>query len=337
MMKHLLIASLMSLQVYSSTLCSTDISGKWAGAPFYFIFHQDGSKLSGTGGPSEKEQIVSFDDGIVDGDHITFKAGAIRVELRIVGDEIRGEFKNGDETLNVFLKRDDAPVNGLQSAQTFDVASVKRMPPPVGGVRSSMDLKPGRLTCSNVNLRKLIVQAYSVKDFQLPGPDWLSSEIYDISATMPPATSTDQVLLMMQRLLADRFQLVLHHQTREVPMYSLVVGKGGLKIKEGEFGRSSTSASPGHLTAQKTPMAKLADFLAGQVDSPVTDMTGMIGFFDFTLEWTPDARPGEASDSAPGTSIFAAVQEQLGLKLESRKGPLEMLVIDHVEKVPTGN
>jgi uncharacterized protein (TIGR03435 family) len=245
--------------------------------PFFFVFHQDGSKLSGTGGPIEKEQIVSFDNGIVDGDHITFNAGSIQVNLRIVDNEIRGEFKNGDETLKVFLTRADAPVTRAQSAQAFDVASVKRMPPPLGGVRSSMNLSPGRLTCSSVNLRKLIAQAYSVKDFQLSGPDWLNSEIYDIAATMPPATSTDQVLLTMQNPLADRFQLALHRETKEIPMYALVVGKGGLKIKEGEFGHSSTSGSPGHLTAEKIPMAKLADFLVGQLGSPVTDMTGMKG------------------------------------------------------------
>jgi uncharacterized protein (TIGR03435 family) len=334
MLKHLLNVALASLLACSLALGATDVSGRWAGAPFYFIFKQDGNKLSGSGGPSEKEQIVSFDNGIVDGDHISFKAGVIQVDLRIVGDEIRGEFRNGDEILKVFLKRAEAPANGPQAAQAFDVAS----PPPVGGVRSSMDLKPGRLTCSNVNLRKLIAQAYDVKDFQLSGPDRLNSEIYDIVATMPPATSTNQVLLMVQSLLADRFQLVLHRETREVPMCALVVGKGGLKIKEGEFGRSSTSASPGHLTAQKTPMEKLTDFLAGQLGSPVTDMTGAKGFFDFTLEWTPDARPGEAtSDNVPGASIFAAIQEQLRLKLEVRKGPLELLVIDHVEKIPTGN
>jgi len=179
-----------------------------------------------------------------------------------------------------------------------------------------------------------------VKDFQLSGPDWLNSEIYDIAATMPPSTSTDQVLPMLQSLLADRFQLKLHRETKEVPMYALVVGKTGLKIKEGEFGHSSTSASQGQLTAQKIPLSKLADFLSNQLGSPVTDMTGMKGFFDFTLEWAPDARPGEAggaSDSTPGASIFTAVQEQLGLKLESRKGPVEILVIDHVEKIPTGN
>jgi uncharacterized protein (TIGR03435 family) len=339
-MKKLLLASLASLLVCGIAAGATDVSGKWSGAPFYFIFKQDGSKLSGSGGPSEKEQIVSFDNGVVEGDRITFQAGSLQVDLRVMGDEIRGEMKNGADTLKVFLKRVDAPPNGAQSTKAFDVASVKRLPPPPGGVLSSMKLEPGRLTCSNVNLRKLIVQAYGVKDFQLSGPDWLNSEIYDIAATMPPATSTDQVLPMLQSLLAERFQLKLHRETKEVPMYALVVGKTGLKIKEGEFGHSSTSASPGHLTAQKIPLSKLADFLSNQLGSPVTDLTGMKGFFDFTLEWAPDARPGEAggaSDSTPGASIFTAVQEQLGLKLEARKGPVEILVIDHVEKIPTGN
>jgi uncharacterized protein (TIGR03435 family) len=339
-MKNLLTATLAGLLVCGIALAATDVSGKWSGAPFYFIFKQDGNKLSGTGGPSEKEQIVSFENGVVEGDRIAFKAGSLQVDLRVEGDEIRGEMRNGEDTLRVILKRVEAAPNGAQTTLAFDVASVKRLPPPVGGVLSSMKLDPGRLTCSNVNLRKLIVQAYGVKDFQLSGPEWLNSEIYDIAATMPPATSTDQVLLMMQSLLQGRFQLKLHRETKEVPMYALVVGKSGLKVKEGEFGRSSTSASPGQLTAQKIPMAKLADFLSGQLGSPVTDMTGMKGFFDFTLEWAPDARPGEAgatTDSVPGSSIFAALQEQLGLKLETRKGPVEMLVIDRVEKIPTGN
>lgn len=329
-MKKLLLAPLAALLACGIAIGATDISGRWAGTPFFFIFKQDGNKLSGTGGPSEKEQIVTFDNGVVDGDHISFRAGSIQIDLRIVGDEIQGEMKHGDDTLKIFLKRAAERPTGPQS---FDVASVKRLPPPVGGVRSSMNLRPGRLTCSNVNLKKLIVAAYDIKDFQLSGPDWLSSEIYDVAATMPPATATDQVMLMLQSLLAERFQLTAHRETREVPMYALVVGKGGLKIKEGEFGQGSTSNSPGHLTAQKIPMTKFADFLANQLGSPVTDRTGSKGFFDFTLEWTPDA----ASDGTPGASIFDALQEQLGLKLEARKGPAEMLVIDHVEKTPTGN
>jgi uncharacterized protein (TIGR03435 family) len=339
-MKKLLLASLASLLVCGIALGATDVSGKWSGAPFYFIFKQDGNKLSGTGGPSENEQIVSFENGVVEGDRIAFKTGSLQVDLQVDGDQIRGEMRNGEDTLKVVLKRVEAPPIGMQKPEAFDVASVKRLPPPVGGVYFTMKLNPGRLTWSNVNLRKLIVQAYGAKDFQLSGPEWLNSEIYDIAATMPPATSTDQVLLMLQSLLAERFQLKLHRETKEVPMYALVVGKTGLKIKEGEFGHSSTSASPGQLTAQKTPMAKLADFLSGQLGSPVMDMTGMKGFFDFTLEWAPEARPGDAgatTDSVPGASIFTAVQEQLGLKLDARKGPVEMLVIDHVEKVPTGN
>jgi uncharacterized protein (TIGR03435 family) len=342
-MKKLLLATLAvlaSLLVCRVGLGATDVSGKWSGTPFYFIFKQDGNKLSGTGGPSEKEQIVSFENGVVEGDRIAFKAGSLQVDLRVDGDEIRGEMRNGDDTLRVVLTRVQALPNGVQTPVAFEVASVKRLPPPVGGVRSSMNLSPGRLTCSNVSLSKLIIQAYDVKNFQLSGPDWLNSEIYDIAATMPPATSTDQVLLMLQSLLAERFQLKLHRETKEVPMYALVVGKSGSKLKEGEFGRSSTSAEPGQLTAQKIPMAKLADFLSNQLGNPVTDMTGMKGFFDFTLEWAPEARPGEAAattDSVPGASIFAALQEQLGLKLETRKGPVEMLVIDHVEKIPIEN
>jgi hypothetical protein len=170
-MKNLLLASLAGLLVCSIAPGATDVSGKWSGAPFYFVFKQDGNKLSGTGGPSEKEQIVSFEDGVVEGDRITFTAGSLQVDLRVDGDQIRGEMRNGEDTLRVVLKRVEALPNPAQTPAAFDVASVKRLPPPVGGVYSSMKLDPGRLTCSNVNLSKLIMQAYGVKDFQLSGPE----------------------------------------------------------------------------------------------------------------------------------------------------------------------
>jgi uncharacterized protein (TIGR03435 family) len=183
-------------------------------------------------------------------------------------------------------------------------------------------------------LRKLIAQAYRVKDFQLSGPDWLNSEIYDIVATMPPTTSTDQVLSMMQNLLADRFQLALHRETREVPMYALAVGKGGLKIKGGEFGHSSTSGSPGHLTAQKKHMAKLADSLASQLGSPVTDMTGMKGFFDFTLEWTPDARPAEAGVTSEVLCLCRSrrvpAHARSALPLQIRRSRPDVTILENV-------
>src|SRR5580698_5078774 len=99
---------------------------------------------------------------------------------------------------------------------------------------------------------------------------------------------------MLQTLLADRFNFAFHRDTKEVPIYALVLGKGGLKSKEVEFGYSSMSAYAGHMTSQKIPMSKLDDFLSGQLSATVTDMTDLKGFFDFTLDWTPDARPGEA-------------------------------------------
>src|ERR1700735_5327721 len=104
-MTKLLLPSLASLLVCGIAAGATDVSGKWSGAPFYFIFKQDGDKLSGSGGPSEKEQIVSFDNGVVEGARITFQAGSLQVDLRVTGDEIRGEMKNGEDTLKVFLKR----------------------------------------------------------------------------------------------------------------------------------------------------------------------------------------------------------------------------------------
>jgi hypothetical protein len=186
--KNLVLASLASLLVCSIAPGATDISGKWSGAPFFFIFKQDGNKLSGSGKPSEKEQIVSFENGVVEGDRIAFKAGSLQVDLRVDGDEIRGEMKNGEDTLKVVLKRVEPIPNGVPTPAAFDVASVKRLPPPPGGVRSSMNLSPERLTCSNVTLGKLIMLAYSVKDFQLSGTEWLNSQIYDIAATsrQPP-------------------------------------------------------------------------------------------------------------------------------------------------------
>src|ERR1700733_15049746 len=114
-MKNLLLASLAGLLVCSIAPGATDVSGKWSGAPFYFIFKQDGNKLSGTGGPSEKEQIVSFDNGVVEGDRIAFQAGSLQVDLRVEGDEIRGEMRNGEDTLKVVLKRVEAAPNGVQT------------------------------------------------------------------------------------------------------------------------------------------------------------------------------------------------------------------------------
>ena len=251
--------------------------------------------------------------------------------------------KNGPDTTPVFLKRvSERPNAGPRS---FDVASVKRSPPPTGtGINSSMKLDPGRLTCTNVSLKKLIYESYGVKDYQISGPDWLGTEIYDIAATLPPGTTGDDVMLMIQNLLAERFKVTLHRDTKEFPVYALVVGKNGSKLQEVEFGRGSTSGMPGKLTATRIAMRNLTEFLSRQTGRPVLDMTGLKGFYSFTLNYAPDEAPSAPIPGAPplpestvGASLFTAIQEQLGLKLEARKAPIEILVIDHAEKIPTEN
>ena len=131
---------------------------------------------------------------------------------------------------------------------------------------------------------------------------------------------------------------------RDLPVYALVVGKDGSKLQEVEFGRGSTSASPGKLTATSIAIRNLTEFLSRQTSRPVLDMTGLKGFYSFTLNYTPDEAPssprpdtGPLAESAVGASLFTAVQEQLGLKFEARKAPVEILVIDHAEKIPTEN
>jgi uncharacterized protein (TIGR03435 family) len=147
---------------------------------------------------------------------------------------------------------------------------------------------------------------------------------------------------MLQALLMDRFKLAVHREKKDCPMYALVVGKNGPKLHEAEVGRSqsSTERSRGHLTAQRISMPTLAEALSAEVDRPVADMTGLKGAFDLTLEWAPGESQWDArviADSAVKPSIFTALQQQLGLKLEARKGPIEVLVIDHAERVPAEN
>jgi uncharacterized protein (TIGR03435 family) len=342
-MKNSITISLLCLMACASALAAADVSGRWASAPVYLILKQEGNKLSGTAGPTGEQQAITCDNGTVEGDRVIFKVGAFQFNLQLNGDEMKGEMKNGPDPTPVFLKRVTDRSNA--APRGFEVASVKRSPPPAGnGINSSIKLDPGRLTCTNVSLKKLIYESYGVKDYQVSGPDWLGTEIYDITATLPPGTTGDDVLLMIQNLLTERFKLTLHRDTREFPVYALVVGKNGSKLQEVEFGRGSTSATPGKLTATRIGIRNLTEFLSRQTGRPVLDMTGLKGFYSFTLNYTPEEVPSvpgpgtaQIPESAVGASLFSAIQEQLGLKLEARKAPVEILVVDHAEKVPTEN
>jgi len=185
-------------------------------------------------------------------------------------------------------------------------------------------------------LRKIILAAYNIpedRQYSLVGPDWLATEHFDIQARFPVDTPVPQMRQMLQVLLAERFGMTLHSETREEPAYALVVAKAGLKIHPVQAGQPSTSSLPGHIEARKIPLQKLADLLGLVLDRPVIDSTSVAGVFDFTLEWSQDG----AADATSGPSILAALEEQLGLKLESRKSPVHVLVIDHIAKFPTEN
>jgi len=340
-MKRSLLTVLTSLLFGMTLFGAEDASGTWSGSPFYMVLKQEGGKVTGTCGPGRSQQ-GTIENGQIQSDRMTFNVGPFMFDLRVSGDEIKGEMHKGtDEAMNIYLKRVTSVPNGVATPLEFDVASVKRSQPAMGArVSASTKFSSGRFTCSNLALHYLIAQAYRVQDYQVSGPDWMTTELYDVIATMPPATDADDVLLMLQRLLAERFRLTLHRETKELPVYGLIPGKNGPKLKQVDRSFSGGGLnSPGHLILPSVNMEGLATILSRRMDRPVLDMTGMRGYFEVSLEWTPDGyRITPPVDGASaGTSIFTAIQEQSGLKLEARKAPIEMIIVDHVEKVPAGN
>jgi uncharacterized protein (TIGR03435 family) len=229
-------------------------------------------------------------------------------------------------------------------SREFEVASIKPSDPhstPSRTMRTS-----GRDVYANITVLILIRIAYDVQGYQIAGaPRWLGDQFYDIAAKAGGESAPTQAELrqMLQKLLADRFQLKVRRETRELPVYALVVGKGGILMKESgpDARHSFMIPGPGRWKVSKLNMGHLAGDLTREVGRTVVDLTGLTGSYDFTLEWTPEqasvpSPDGAAPPDAGGPSIFTAVQQQLGLKLESRKHPIDMLIIDQVEK-PSAN
>jgi uncharacterized protein (TIGR03435 family) len=221
---------------------------------------------------------------------------------------------------------------------------------------------PGRFAAANAPLKFLIQEAYAVKSSQVLGvPGWIESDRYDIDAkgAFDTVRRGSEALLMLQVLLEDRFKLRLHRETRELPVLMLTVVGGGPKMEQAKCGNPpgpGPSACLGQrlgshglnwtLDGTGATMNGLVNFLANNTGRDVIDKTGLAGQYDFQLEWAPDVptgaplggaddRPAPVSD-VTGPTIFSALHDQLGLKLESGKGPIEVLVIDHVEK-PSAN
>jgi len=229
----------------------------------------------------------------------------------------------------------------------FEVASVKpNLSGRAGGEgseRETIASSPGSLMMRNVSLRTGIQWAYGVRGHQVSGPDWIASERYDIVAKTSGPASEDQMRRMLQTLLADRFQLALHRETKLLPVYALVTGKRGAKLQTASGqGNSSMRPAFGGLEFRNYSMSDLAERLSSRpfgVDRPVLDQTGLHGLFDFTMKLAGnDAELKHTLEGMErGGADFTAFLEQLGLKLQPQKGPVEVLVIDRVEKVPVEN
>jgi uncharacterized protein (TIGR03435 family) len=228
------------------------------------------------------------------------------------------------------------------SGAAFDVASVKLN---TGGTNngsmSGGGGSTGRITVENFSLREIVFYAFGVawgRDYSVQAPAWLDSEKFDMIATFPKGTSRDGVQAMMQALLVERFGLKAHRENRKLESYVLVVDKKGAKLKPNTDGaESGFTWGEDRVTCRAISVAGLADRLSGPVfklGRPVVDMTGLKGVFDFTLNWAPDNMLAEGHS---GASIFTALEEQLGLRLTARKTAFSILVIDHMEKIPTGN
>ncbi|HTR21689.1 MAG TPA: TIGR03435 family protein [Gemmatimonadales bacterium] len=216
----------------------------------------------------------------------------------------------------------------------FEVASIK--PVTVGdSFTSGITTGHGKIDAENVTLKRCIIGAYGVSPSQVVGgPDWLDSDRFHILAKAAQPTDSDAELMrMLQSLLAERFHLAIHRETRPLQAYVLEVAKGGSKLEKVPDGESSTSSSHGQLVARNTSMDLFAHVLAREVNLPVVDQTALAGSFNFTLKWTPEK---ELSRPDAGPSIFTALQEQLGLRLHAQKTPLEVIVIDRAER-PTEN
>ena len=206
-----------------------------------------------------------------------------------------------------------------------------------------------RFNATNLPLKMLLQFSFGMPESRILGaPDWVDSTTFDIEAKsdgsvdeqmgkLPPEQARQQKLAMLQALLAERLKLVTHTETRELPIYQLVVAKGGAKLKPNAGGNSwGTDKNSIHVQGGDDSLAILADRLADVVGRVVVNDTGMTGQFDMRLKWTPDDQPPPMLNGAPDPNappnIFTAIQEQLGLKLEPAKGPVPVLVIDQIER-----
>ena len=229
-----------------------------------------------------------------------------------------------------------------RQSKTIEVASIK--PSHDAMADSNLDSVRGRLTATNITVRELIRLAYGVRDYQITqAPKWLASDRFDIAAKSVTNSHTlENLRSLVRELLADRFKLTIHREAKQMSVYLLVVARDGPRLKPHDDAGPKPRGGCGRLVGRRVTLDAIAAILSRQVEHEVFNRTGLSGEYDFQLDFTPDSGPCRvASDSLGGSPasdpsglppLFAAVQQQLGLKLESSRGPVELLVIDRVEK-----
>lgn len=259
-------------------------------------------------------------------------------------------------------------ISGLLVAQApeFDAASVKPAPPGTeyGGMRGGPGTSsPRQIEYMATTLRAVTARAYGVQRFQVVGPPWFDEERFDIVAKVPLGSTAPQLLLMLQKLLADRFKLALHKENRTSVTYEMTVAKTGLKMQTSAAPQTPDAPPAGvppsapaysglmmrysgekvEVYGQRVTMRQLIVWATEQADRPIVDKTGLTGTYDFVMPWTPQSRgadkveEGGPADVQVGDTLNSALEKHLGLRLVPRKEPVEMLIIDHLERVPTEN
>jgi uncharacterized protein (TIGR03435 family) len=242
---------------------------------------------------------------------------------------------------------------------SFDVASIRQNTTSTDGHNHIYNIpSESHFRTVNVSLKDLIQYAYVLPKSQiLGGPSWFDSAMFDIDAksdasvdaqlhALPASEARQQKCLMVQALLADRFQLKTHQESHELPVFNLVLAKGGPKFKPSDLNGTTINSSTGsgiqriHVQGSDNTIELLARELAQQLGRVVVDKTGIDARYDLTLRWMPADRPAPlingSPDPNPPPDLFTAIQEQLGLKLEPARGPVPVLVIDHAD-MPSEN
>ncbi len=362
------------VQVRAQDSAASDLSGTWQGTLHAGKDLRTVLKVTKGNGNTWKAEMYSIDQGpgAMPVSSVTLQGSTVKYSIMMIdgsyegklspdGNTIAGTWtQGGGHPLPLEFKRatpgtewniPEAPARmkpmAADAKPVFDVATVKPSKPDAQGKNYLM--QGHQFSTINTTLTDLLKFAYGIQSRQVVGgPSWISTDKFDLKAEpdLEGAPNDKQLKSMLQKLLADRFKLTFHHEQRELPVYALVVIKGGAKLTKNDENPDGLPGMGfrglGQLSCVNASMADFAGLMQGAVlDRPVVDRTGLQGRYNFPLKWTPDESqfeglgikvppPSNAADAPP--NLFAAVQEQLGLKLDSTKSSVDVLVIDHVEK-----